>query len=250
MKTRYSSNSDISTGPFASDPGWREWWWLGIPSVIAIFVLALFLQDPELYIKFVQAEGYGLLELAHFFIPLAGFVLAFMMVCDPWVRARRLVFAYVVIMALGCIYIAGEEQSWGQHFLNWSTPQSWSEINSQNETNLHNVSVFFGKLPRFLLELGIVVGGILLPITLRMRPELHRLPIGFFFPANALMATALFFVAFKIWGILLNLKLAPGVVVGPGVTVRASELTETYIYLFILFYLIVLRRRTSERRMP
>ncbi len=47
-------------------------------------------------------------------------------------------FAVTLIGALGSLYIAGEEMSWGQHFFHWNTPEYWAEVNRQQETNLHN----------------------------------------------------------------------------------------------------------------
>jgi hypothetical protein len=41
--------------------------------------------------------------------------------------------------------------SWGQHFFKWDTPSLFSEINDQNETNIHNTSNLFNQLPRNLL---------------------------------------------------------------------------------------------------
>ena len=42
-----------------------------------------------------------------------------------------LVFAVAVIGALSCLYIAGEEMSWGQHFFHWNTPEYWAMVNRQ-----------------------------------------------------------------------------------------------------------------------
>ena len=51
-----------------------------------------------------------------------------------------------------CLYIAGEEMSWGQHFFHWNTPEYWAEVNRQEETNLHNTYAIFEKTPRSILE--------------------------------------------------------------------------------------------------
>ena len=68
------------------------------------------------------------------------------------------------IFLLGAIYYAGEELSWGQHFFGWDTPEQWSEVNDQKETNLHNTSAFFDQIPRAILSLGALVGGVLIPM--------------------------------------------------------------------------------------
>jgi hypothetical protein len=66
-----------------------------------------------------------------------------------------------MVGALSCLYIAGEEASWGQHFFHWNTPDYWAMINRQEETNLHNTYAIFEKTPRSILEVGIFVGGLM-----------------------------------------------------------------------------------------
>src|SRR6185437_12681351 len=57
-------------------------------------------------------------------------------------------FAVTIIALLGCIYTAGEEMSWGQHFFHWKTPEYWAMVNRQQETNLHNIYPAFEQWPR------------------------------------------------------------------------------------------------------
>lgn len=76
---------------------------------------------------------------------------------------------------------AGEEISWGQHYLGFSTPDSMSTVNVQNELNLHNIGgywannallAFFvgfaGVLPllnRFFWDVGYVCDRLHVPVT-------------------------------------------------------------------------------------
>ncbi len=71
---------------------------------------------------------------------------------------------WMVIFLLGAIYYAGEEMSWGQHFFGWGTPASWTEFNDQQETNLHNTAAIFDQIPRTLLSLAALIGGVIIPI--------------------------------------------------------------------------------------
>ena len=72
--------------------------------------------------------------------------------------------AWVVILIMGAAYFALEEISFGQHLFGWSTAESWKELNEQDETNLHNVHALFDQVPRALLTIGILIGGVILPI--------------------------------------------------------------------------------------
>lgn len=48
------------------------------------------------------------------------------------------------LLGLGLFFFlaAGEEASWGQHWLGFETPAELKEINAQEETNLHNLWIF------------------------------------------------------------------------------------------------------------
>jgi hypothetical protein len=77
--------------------------------------------------------------------------------------------AWVVLMILGATYFMLEEISYGQHIFHWSTPEPLKELNDQGETNLHNISALFDQVPRTLLELAILVGGVIMPLYRHFR---------------------------------------------------------------------------------
>lgn len=226
--------------PFASDPGWDEaWWWLGIPVAMAVFILGSYWLARDFYLQWVLPEGYGFLELGHFFVPLAAAMIAFTLAFKPFVRARPLTFAFLLLLGIGCFYIAGEEHSWGQHFFNWSTPEYWTEINRQGETNLHNVHEWFNHQPRAVMQTGIFVGGLLIPLAAWFWPALRRNRWSLFMPATALVPVALGWALFRATNQVTK-------TFGVSLVQRPSESVETFIYLFLLFYLIVFARRIGE----
>jgi len=237
-------DSKRTEGPFRAfetDPGRSEaWWWLVLPVFIAAALVAANALDPRFYNDHILPEGYGVLELSQFFIALAAMVLALRLVFRPAVRSRRLLLVFCILSTLACLYIAGEEHSWGQHFFQWQTPEYWAQVNRQQETNLHNTLHLFDKKPRLLLELGVLIGGLLIPLAARFRPCIRRMRWSLFFPADALAPTALCAVMFKITDSLLD---GFGI---PSLVPRPSEAIEFYLYLFILFYLVVLTRRIGE----
>ena len=227
--------------PFASDPGWGEaWWWLGFPLLVGVFVVASYQLDPDWYMRFVIPEGYGILEVSHFVLPLLGLLVAGGLLFLPFVRARPFTWAVTLIGALACLYIAGEEMSWGQHFFHWNTPDYWVTVNRQAETNLHNTYDVFEKLPRSLLEIGIVIGGLLVPLAAVFFPWVRANRFSLFLPAAALVPTALGEVIFKVID-----RLQQGNLI-PIVLQRPAETIETYLYFFILAYLLLYARRIKE----
>ncbi|MGE3528410.1 MAG: hypothetical protein AB7G54_03165 [Methyloceanibacter sp.] len=227
--------------PFASDPGWREaWWWLGLPVLAAVATIASYQVSPDWYRRYVLPEGYGILEVSHFIIPMLGLLIAGGLLFLPFVRARPLVFAVTLLGAFSCLYIAGEEMSWGQHLFQWTTPEYWTEVNRQNETNLHNTYAIFEKTPRAILETGIFAGGLLIPVAALFWPWLRACRVSLFLPPAALAPAALGVLFFK----LVDRLQAAGRI--PTLLERPSESVETFLYFFILAYLIVFARRIKE----
>ncbi|PZP56614.1 MAG: hypothetical protein DI586_03105 [Micavibrio aeruginosavorus] len=135
------------------------------------------------------------------------------------------------IAALCCFYVAGEEISWGQQIFHWGTPENWAAINDQNETNLHNTSTWLDQKPRAILEIGVLIGGLIIPALRKWKPE--RLPQRFkeIYPGNIVVFTAICAVIVKLIGIY-------GDTTGHHLFWRVSEVMELYLYYFVLLYLI------------
>jgi hypothetical protein len=231
----------IATGPyrpFASDPGWDEaWWWLGVPLLYGAVTIVSGAVAPQFYDQWIIPEGYGVLEFSQFLIMIAALAIAVRLLFEPFVRARPFVLAVTIVAALSSLFIAGEEMSWGQHFFHWNTPEYWANID--NETNLHKTYDLFDKAPRVTLELGVLIGGILIPAAAWFRPEIRASRVALFIPAAALVPTALLAAGFK----LLDEARAAGAL---HAFERPSEMIESYLFFFILAYLIVFTRRIGE----
>lgn len=203
------------------------WLWIPAATFIIFIVLELFL--PKAYYGLYINEG-GVVETAHGLIMMIGAVLAYLNLRQLKLKEHPWLGAWFGAALLGCIYIAGEEISWGQHIIGWSTPEYWQMINDQQETNLHNTSSWLDQKPRLMLEIGIIVGGLLLPLTLRFAPG--RVPdwLKIITPPNKMALCALIFLIIKIFD-----------KVGDHTDFqffkRPSELTEFYLHYFIMLYL-------------
>lgn len=85
-------------------------------------------------------------------------------------------------LAAGFFFLVGEELSWGQRILGWSTPESLQAINKQRETNLHNI---YGVGSTFKwIQLLVGAYGALLPVVVARWRALApwRLPLSFLVP--------------------------------------------------------------------
>jgi hypothetical protein len=232
-----------STGRFA-DPGRGDaWWWLGVPLFVAVTAPVIYAIDRDFYNEAINQEGWGLLELAHVVVPLAALVLAIALLRDPLVWRSRFLRVWIGVAALGSLYIAGEEASWGQHFWGWETPERWAELNRQSETNLHNISSWLDRKPRLLMQLGMIVGGIVLPLALPRLPWLKSSPAKLIVPPLALMPTAVLALVYYVVR-----DFQPVMPDARFMVTRPSEVEETFMVLFVLFYLIVFRRRIAQLR--
>ncbi len=222
-------------------------WWLVLPVAAALFLLITGHAAPGFYAVWLGSESRGLLELGQVLLLLAGLVCGLRMLAMAGLRRRPWLWLWVALVSLACLTIAGEEASWGQHYFGWATPEGWSRINDQNETNLHNVSSWFDQKPRLLLELGVVLGGIVAPLLVLWRPALRRRPWAVILPPLLCLPSALLAEISRMAERLLGLAGSNGYLF-----YRASEVQEFYFYLFMLLYLMVLRRRlqAAEARRP
>lgn len=117
-------------------PGWLAGVLFLLPFAGAVGVVASFAHRP--LFRFLTEED-SLLEWSQF----AGYTLAAVLSALCWrVLSRagnhRWALAYL-LLAVGCLFVAGEEISWGQRIFGWGTPEALEKVNKQDETTIHNV---------------------------------------------------------------------------------------------------------------
>lgn len=213
--------------------------WLWIPIIGITVQLFIEFTLPHDVLATMHNEN-GVIEIAQFFIILAAFFAAAL--CLISLKNNNFWLSlWIGIAALSCFYIAGEEVSWGQHFLNWTTPDYWSNINDQGETNLHNTSSWLDQKPRLVLEIGTIIGGLIIPFLLRFRPALLPQQFSIIYPSPALSITALI-------ALFVNIADKASDVSGLYIFGRASEVEELYLFYFVLLYLIMLRQRIVQHQ--
>jgi len=144
-------------------PAWA-WLWGPLGLVLLSYALAVNVRLEA----FSQGEM-GIIENATVLILLVGIVGGFLGLRTQASGSTRWLRWWIVLIAAGSLYFAGEELSWGQHFVGWSTPETWRQLNHQDETNLHNINGLLDKLPRNALTLAALVGGIIVPVFARRR---------------------------------------------------------------------------------
>ena len=166
---------------------------------------------------------------------LGVFILARMKGAAGWL------YGWIGLAVLGCLYIFGEEISWGQHILSWNTPEYWAHINDQNETNLHNTSSWLDQKPRLIMIIGIYAGGLMVPVLARFKPHLLPVKFNIIYPPAIMAITA---------GICLFTRITDMVAEYTDFIffARAAETEEFFIFYFVFLYLLVMKNRLIDRR--
>ena len=215
-------------------------WWLWIPLLIAAVQMLLEFFLPAGALANLHSEN-GPHELIEFFIVSSAFifVLATIMTMDR--RANKWLTGWLALAAISCFYVAGEEISWGQHFLNWSTPEYWAHLNDQSETNLHNTSSWLDQKPRLILLLGVVVGGLVIPALKRFKPALVPARFEIVYPPAILGVISALVIGMHL------IDKATEAFIDVPLLHRGSEVEELYLFYFVLLYLIILRRRIMQQ---
>jgi type II secretory pathway pseudopilin PulG len=72
-----------------------------------------------------------------------------------------------LLVAAFCIFVAGEEFSWGQRLVGFTPPDYFLEHNTQQEFSLHNVADIIGH-PKLILILALLGYGVVLPLAARL----------------------------------------------------------------------------------
>ena len=221
-----------------SKPSLSPLLWLYVPVLIAI--------AQKLIEIFVSAEHLSALhsetgphETLQFLIIAAAFVVSVSILLKIRFENKWL-SAWVGVAALACFYIAGEEISWGQHIFDWGTPEFWSGLNDQGETNLHNTSSWLDQKPRLLLLIGVITGGLIIPFLQKFRADLMPQKFEIIYPPAHLAITAGFTLLVKIID---KVQDAANLVI----LTRPSEVIELYMFYFVFLYLIALRHRLMQQ---
>lgn len=211
--------------------------WVPLTILVLQFILEFTIQSYHL--AQIHSEN-GPHELLQFFILVIALMVALLGTKKAHSQKNTPITLWFLLAAICCTYVAGEEVSWGQHFVNWTTPEYWASLNDQGETNFHNTSSWLDQKPRLILEIGVIVGGLLIPLITRFKPSLLPSKFAIIYPTSNLAFTALIFLGLKITDKADKFGLSP--------FERVSVVQELYLFYFVLLYLLDLRKRISLKQ--
>lgn len=235
-----SLNSIKNALSYQNPYGIHPLFWLWLPILWMAGQLAAEIIFPAEAVKAFHSEN-GLHEWLQFGFMLGVFVLAIRTLKSMNRKKNPWLTAWITAAAIGSAYVAIEEISWGQWIFQWSTPENLKDLNYQNETNLHNTSKWLNQKPRLLLEIGIIVGGILIPALRTLKPQWLPKRFEIIYPPNFLIVIAVIYTtakfSHKFSRMLFDEKIFQ----------RASEIEELYLYFFVFLYMIVMHKRITGK---
>src|SRR3990172_2131009 len=234
-------------------------YWLCLPIASFLICVAVGVISPTAYRQYIRKHEVGLVEHGTVVCAAAAVALG----VTVWRRRRQFPAAWLagwsMLITLGAFYFGGEECSWGQNYFKWATPESWSKINDQDETNLHNLSAAFDQLPRDLLTAAAAVG-VVAPLALlrrRRRWDARTNRWAWLLPTTAVVPAALLAILVGIPQKLYGRYDDHGAAVRSWFSEmflngRHSELKECFLAMFIMIYLwsLLLRLRTMDTSLP
>ena len=158
-----------------------------LPFVLSV-VLAASVVHPSLYFRLFDEDGpvEWLQAICFALAALMGFLIA----RHHWRAGQRAVGAFFVLLGLCCVFLAGEEISWGQRVFDFGTPSALEDVNMQGEANVHNVGLVRVGLKFVAIAVGL--GGFLVPWLAGVRRRLPEFLIPPFFLASAFLVIFLY----------------------------------------------------------
>jgi hypothetical protein len=108
-----------------------------LPFLVVLVGLGTALAGKETYKLFTGEDGIA--ETLQVILYAMALGLSFNVGRRLWLNGQRLEGLLYFLLTGGFVFLVGEELSWGQRLLGWSTPEALGAINKQQETNLHNI---------------------------------------------------------------------------------------------------------------
>lgn len=168
----FARMSDRQTHPpAATDTGLLG---VSVPSAVAVAAIGLapilfaaVFHESNRQFYYLSVQEDGLLEWATFWGLFAAGVI-FLLTAARRYRGGGDLPWFPILVGLFCVFVAGEEISWGQRVLGYRPPAYFLEENFQQELNLHNV--WDTDLRKLLAKATLLVYGVALPLVALARP--------------------------------------------------------------------------------
>lgn len=213
------------------------WLWLWSAPALVVLQVATKAIDEALYRRTLRGE-LGLVENLTVAALLGAIACAVLCYRRRAAVRWRFFGPCLLVLVLGLVFFAGEEASWGQHWLGFEPPEAIASRNEQHEFNLHNdpfLETFLDQLPRLLLTLAAMVA-VVVPLARRDRARDFRAPgpSGWVWPTLECVPAAL---CALLVGVPEKIASVLGLTLPAVLEISAGETKEACLALFLLVYL-------------
>lgn len=139
----------------------KKWWTKNLEKfafflAFAIFALALTISiwPFNIFMELVKEDGpVEYIQAFSFFISgVLSLIISYTLLKKFELKFIAILY---LVFALGLIFIAGDEISWGQRLFNFTPPEIIAEDNNQNELTIHNLSAFEGSVQKGYILIGL-----------------------------------------------------------------------------------------------
>lgn len=124
-----------------------------LPIYLALGGFFIYLRNNYLFRLWVQDDH--VVEYLQFFLLLISAWFCYRLF-KYWWQKEKVLGVLFLMATIVCLFVAGEEISWGQRLLGLQTPESLAERNLQDEITIHNIDAVFGYVYRGYMLIGFV----------------------------------------------------------------------------------------------
>ncbi len=173
---------------------------------ISQFITFLPFKNQTGYNTAIWSEN-GLVEILQVVLLFISLIFFSIFIKKNYLHLNFIIKVLTLFYILGILYYFFEEISWGQHIFRWQTPYFFSNLNHQNETNIHNISNLFNEVPRNILLIWCTLSFLLIKFFKSVSLELKK----FILPNENLKLISILILIFYVPDLLIDkLDLAPG----------------------------------------
>lgn len=226
-----------------------RWLWLWFPPLILVAHGVTWVFGEDFHKAVIRSE-FGLVENLTFGFLLLAILFGLLNFWHRRVVGNPMFTLLMLLMIVGCCYFAGEEVSWGHHWgfhpFGEEFADSLISTNDQGEPNLHNqdgiVGSLLDQLPRNLLSIAALIGGILVPLLARKRGS-PRWPTPWVWPTIVCLPTCVLALTITIPRHVLKMIDREDLV---GQMWRLGETKEYLLALFLMLYMASIHKRLRQ----
>jgi hypothetical protein len=153
----------MKTESFAEEyglPASARWWIIFSPIVVfGLFTVAMSLDATQDF-AFNLVKENNVVDWLTSVPAFIGGILGLRVAMREGQRGKeKMIWLFYLLFAIGLIFIAGEEISWGQDFFHFHTPGFFERHNEQDDLTLHNLDGMNGR--NHYLRLAFGAGGLI-----------------------------------------------------------------------------------------